>query len=127
MWRGRSTNFSQIHVRVLEARLGLAARAREGVGHLGFGAHDAHPAAAAAAARLEDDRVADALRLARGVRRVFEHAAAGEQREAEALRRSLRAVTLSPQARIASGVGPMNVIPHLPQMRANSAFSERKP
>ena len=38
-----------------------------------------------------------------------------------------RAVTLSPQARIASGDGPMNVMPHLAQMRANSAFSERKP
>ena len=38
-----------------------------------------------------------------------------------------RAVTLSPQARIASGVGPMNVTLHLAQSRANSAFSERKP
>ena len=39
----------------------------------------------------------------------------------------VRAVTLSPQARMASGVGPMNVMPHFPQMRANSAFSERNP
>ena len=38
-----------------------------------------------------------------------------------------RAVTLSPQARIASGVGPMNVRPHFSQSAANSAFSERKP
>ena len=39
-----------VDVGVLEARLGLAACAREGVGHLGVAADDAHPAPAAAAA-----------------------------------------------------------------------------
>ncbi len=38
-----------------------------------------------------------------------------------------RAVTLSPHARIAAGVGPMKVILHLAHSSANAAFSERKP
>ncbi len=85
-------------VRVLEARLRLAACAREGLGHLGLGAHDAHPAPAAAAARLEDDRVADALRLTRCVRRVLEHAGARQQRQAEPLGVAARGDLVAPRA-----------------------------
>ncbi len=39
----------------------------------------------------------------------------------------LRAVALSPMARICSGVGPMKAMPERPQISLNSAFSARKP
>ena len=38
-----------------------------------------------------------------------------------------RAVTLSPIASIASGLGPMKTIPASRQARANAGFSARKP
>ena len=38
-----------------------------------------------------------------------------------------RALILSPISRMFSGVGPMKVMPQLPQISANSAFSERNP
>ena len=40
---------------------------------------------------------------------------------------SARAAVLSPSMAIASGVGPINVIPAAATVRANSAFSERNP
>src|SRR3984957_11212348 len=73
------------HVRVLEARLGLAPGPGEGIRHLGFGSYDAHSAAAASAARLEDDRIADPLGLARGMLGIQEDAAARQERQAESL------------------------------------------
>jgi hypothetical protein len=38
-----------------------------------------------------------------------------------------RASDLSPTPRIAAGDGPMNVTPHVMQISANFALSERKP
>ncbi len=126
MCRGRSTILLAVDVGVLEARLGLPTGGREGVGHLGVASNDAHSATAAAAARLEDDGVADAGRFLSCVVRVFETPLPGKSGSPN---RSAfcRARTLSPHARIASGVGPMKVMPHFEQMRANSAFSERNP
>jgi hypothetical protein len=40
---------------------------------------------------------------------------------------SRRALTLSPQRRMAAGLGPMKLSPHFPQSSAKWAFSERKP
>jgi hypothetical protein len=40
---------------------------------------------------------------------------------------TVRAFVLSPSASIASGVGPMKAIPASSTLRANPAFSERKP
>ena len=76
-------------------------------------------------ARLENDGVANAVRFADCVLGVSKTAlpVTGSPKRAA----FVRAVTLSPQARIASGEGPMNVIPHFAQILANSAFSERKP
>ena len=39
----------------------------------------------------------------------------------------LRAVALSPILRIESAVGPMNFIPYIEQISANSALSDKKP
>ena len=66
-------------VGVLEAGLRLARRLHEVGFDLGLGADDAHAAPAATAARLEDDRKPDALRLGESVRRVFQDLRAGKE------------------------------------------------
>ena len=116
----------EVDVGVLEAghrpRAVAVSKARA---HLVDVAHDAHAAPAAAARGLEDDREADALGLAR--RRASASASTPVPgRSGRPKRSRLRArATLSPQARIASGVGPMKVEPALLADLARTRRSRR--
>ena len=62
MWRGLSEELLHVHGRIAERRLRLGARQRHGRQQRRLGMHDAHAAAAAAAGRLDDHRIADRAR-----------------------------------------------------------------
>ena len=97
------------------------------LGDLLEGARDLEAATAAAERRLDGDGQAVLLGerddLVGPVDRV---GGAGDERGAGA-QRDVRAATLSPSERIASGGGPIQVSPASMTAWANSAFSDRKP
>ena len=100
---------------VAEGRLRLAPRGGERLVQLGRLAHDAHPAAAAARSRLDDEREADLVGSPSGT-------------TGTPASRAMRfASSLSPPARSASGGGPTHVSPAASTASAKSAFSARKP
>ena len=90
--------------------------------------HHAHAASAAAAGRLDDDRVADA----RGdpddlVGIVRQGAVEPGTHGTPASFIALLAETLSPIRRMVSARGPMKTKPDFSTRSAKSAFSDRKP
>ena len=117
-----------VHGRVAEVAETLPSRRLErALGVLGR-AHDAHPLAAAAGRRLDDERVADLLRQPQKLTCV------GERLRSRPGRRALRRLAwrrahavLLPISSIASGGGPIHERPAASTARANAAFSARKP
>ena len=116
------------HHRVAERALGLALRALERDVEFVGGEHLADAAAAAATAGLDDQRVADVLRVPAGV-------LAGRRRgrrstvrpERPTFSASSLASTLSPSVRIASAGGPMKVSSIRSHSSAKAGSSATKP
>src|SRR3981189_1742528 len=104
---------------VAEIGLRLVLRHRQELAQIALVVRDLHAAAAAAAGRLDQHGVADALGFPRG--RPADPGTVGmPSRVAASL-----ASTLSPIMRICSGVGPMKAKPCSSTMAAKLAFSER--
>ncbi len=116
--------FLAIQVGVLEARFGLVSRAGESVGQVAVTADNAHAAPASTAAGFEHDGVPDALGLGKRLLDAIEHRAAGQERQPELFRVPSRGHLVAPGLH---GLRRRPDEPHFPQMRENSAFSDKKP
>ena len=102
---------------VAERRLGLARRGLDGRRELAGLAHDAHPAAAAARARLDEQGIADLVGVG----------AAGHDRHAGALGELARRVLAAERGERVRPAAPTKTRPAARQASASSGDSERKP
>ena len=116
---------------IAERGAGLGSGGGHGAGELGRIGDGAHPLAAAARHRFDEERIADLG--GRSGRASASDAAAGRGSSVPgttgtpARVAAARAAVLLPISAIASGAGPMNVRPASRTAAANASFSARKP
>ena len=115
------------HVGPAERRLRLALRLFELGLQLVRALHDAHPAAAAAEAGLDDQRIADPLGHARTSSAACDRLLrAGNRRDAGLLREALRRGLVAERFELVGGRADERM-PASSHARASAAFSERNP